>query len=381
MVQLHGLAFPLKMIRVLPRAIPHDWSYSIAGKRDLRIDLLRGLAVFMMVVNHFGGASWLFLVTGGDAFFVSAAEAFVFISGLTMGMVYSGIALEEGLRAAQGKAIRRAWTLYKLTVVLTLLLANVSFLFRLPWVNAAAMDNPFTFTLNVLLLRQTMYLSDVMLLYTFLMLATPLALWLLHQRHTLVLVSGSSVLWLTFQIGHAQIPWQIVDNPTFNFAAWQLVFFIAMTLGYHREKIKRMLIGLPRAPVLILLGTFALLLLGLHRELDADSAMSVLFVKSAVAPGRLGAGFILFSFAYLTATLGWKPIWSALGWLLMPLGQNALYAYTIHVGVIAMWYIARMVLPAGVSMNAEVNTSVQLTAVLLIWAMIQKRFLFKHIPR
>ena len=103
----------------LPRSIPLDWSYVALDKRDLRLDLLRGFAVLVMVVDHFGGSSWLYLITGGNGFFVSGAEAFIFISGLVVGMVYGGIALKAGLRAAQTKALQRAWTLYKLTVVLS----------------------------------------------------------------------------------------------------------------------------------------------------------------------------------------------------------------------------------------------------------------------
>ena len=379
----NGLASARTIVEGFPASvsIPRDWSYAIAGKRDLRIDLLRGFAVLMMVVNHFGGASWLFLVTGGDAFFVSAAEAFIFISGLTVGMVYGGIALKEGLRAAQLKAVKRAWTLYKLTVVLTLLLATVSFYFGLPWITTLRVDNPILFAFDVLTLRQTLYLSDVMLMYTFLMLAAPIALWLLHKHRARLLMFASGALWLAFQIGRVDIPWQITGNVTFNLAAWQLLFFVAMVLGYHRRWVKRMLIGLPRAPSFFLFALFALALIELHQTASANSEIHAFFIKSAVAPGRLLAGFIFFSFAYLAATLLWKPIWAALGWLLMPLGQNALYAYTMHVGVIALWHVALTILPADVRMIAEINTSIQLIAVLAIWTMIQKQFLFRIVPR
>src|ERR1700716_3724342 len=56
--------------------------------RDLRIDFLRGYLVFAMVVDHVRGPSWLYAVTGGNRFFTSAAEGFIFISGLVAGMVY-----------------------------------------------------------------------------------------------------------------------------------------------------------------------------------------------------------------------------------------------------------------------------------------------------
>ena len=40
------------------------WSYyrsaDLADRRDLRVDLLRGFCIFAMVVDHFGGDSWLY---------------------------------------------------------------------------------------------------------------------------------------------------------------------------------------------------------------------------------------------------------------------------------------------------------------------------------
>jgi hypothetical protein len=368
-------------VELVSRARARDWAYAIPTSRDLRIDLLRGIAVFVMVVNHFGGASWLFLVTGGDTFFVSAAEAFIFISGLTVGMVYGAIALSEGLRAAQIKALVRAWTLYKVTIVLTLALALIAFTFGLPWVNGRQVDNPLFFSIEVLLLRQTMYLSDVMMLYTFLLLATPLALWLLIKRRAGLLLIASSALWLAFQIGRVQIPWNIVGNGTFNLAAWQLLFFVAMVLGFHRRAVQRALLHLPRGATLILFAILLALLMKLHRSIGVEAELQWLFAKSALAPGRLFASCIVFSFAYLAVTLFWKPIAGAFGWLLLPFGQNALYAYTIHVAIIALWYLALIGLPADVRGIAEINTGVQLLAVLLIWGMIRRQFLFRIVPR
>ncbi|MEW5717934.1 MAG: OpgC domain-containing protein, partial [Chloroflexota bacterium] len=124
----------------LPRAIFSDWAYANADQRDLRLDFLRGFAVFIMIVDHFGGASWLYLLTGNNAFYVSGAEAFVFISGLVVGMVYGGIAREQGLRIAQIKSLRRTLTLYKLTVFLTLSFSLLSRWLALPWADDLRID-------------------------------------------------------------------------------------------------------------------------------------------------------------------------------------------------------------------------------------------------
>src|ERR671939_252994 len=70
-----------------PVAAP-GWRYAAEGKRDLRLDFLRGFGGFAMVVDHLGGDSWLYALTGGNRFLVSAAEGFVFISGAVAGIVY-----------------------------------------------------------------------------------------------------------------------------------------------------------------------------------------------------------------------------------------------------------------------------------------------------
>ena len=97
----------------LRRVISHVWPIPAwryrSDKRDLRLDLLRGFAVIVMIADHIGGErSWLYAITGGDAFFVSGAEVFVFISGLLMGMIYAGVITRQGLGVALMKCLQRA---------------------------------------------------------------------------------------------------------------------------------------------------------------------------------------------------------------------------------------------------------------------------------
>src|SRR5438309_616631 len=90
----------------------------LRGSRDLRIDLLRGAAVAAMVIDHVGGdRSWLYALTGGDRFYVSAAEAFVFLAGIVAGTVYGPRAVRHGGAAAL-RLLRRAGVIYLWTVLL-----------------------------------------------------------------------------------------------------------------------------------------------------------------------------------------------------------------------------------------------------------------------
>ena len=54
--------------------------------RDPRLDWLRGYCFLVMTIDHFGGRSRLYALTGQTQFFTSAAEAFYLISGLTLGI-------------------------------------------------------------------------------------------------------------------------------------------------------------------------------------------------------------------------------------------------------------------------------------------------------
>src|SRR5690348_17685520 len=98
------------------RALSYYNTADFAGKRDLRVDLLRGFCIFAMVVDHFGGDSWLYAITGGNRFYVSAAEGFIFISGFIMGQAYRAKRDRSGLPASMADALKRAHTLYLATV-------------------------------------------------------------------------------------------------------------------------------------------------------------------------------------------------------------------------------------------------------------------------
>ncbi len=51
--------------------------YITQAGRDLRLDLIRGLCVVIMVIDHVAGESPLYLITGGNRFLTSAAEGFI----------------------------------------------------------------------------------------------------------------------------------------------------------------------------------------------------------------------------------------------------------------------------------------------------------------
>ena len=375
-----------------PRALLASlWgSYRPEGARDLRYDFLRGFAVLAMVVDHVGGPSWLYALTGGNRFYTSAAEGFIFLSGLLVGIVYGRIAQRDGFLVGTRKALERAVVLYLLTVGVTFPLLLVSEMLDLPWATGVFLTDPLAIVVGILTLHRTYYLIDVMVLYTLLLAAAPLGLYLLVQGQTRLLLGLSWALWLAFQIApdQAEVPWPIVGNYLFHFSAWQVFFFTAMALGYHRRRIADWFPPARQRVLLVLSGLGFAGLLVLYRMgdsvwqwlaiknpalADPNDLLVLLFGKGDVRPGRVIASAIVFGFLFLLTTVAWRPLARAFGWLFLPLGQNALFAYTAHIAIVVLLAMAFQALGAVDRQLRGPNTLLQLGTILLIWLLIRCR--------
>jgi len=386
-------------VAVLPATPPaRGWRYVRADKRDLRLDLLRGFAVFAMVADHIGGSSWLYLLTGGNRFFVSAAEGFVFISGVIVAVVYGERARRDGLRAATGKLLNRAWTLYALAVWLTLATAFAAALFGLPRGVTLSQD-PARFIIEVVTLQRTFYLVDVMLFYALAMLVAPLALWALARGRWWLLALASVGLWGAYQRWHGAfpIPWRITDNPVFNFAAWQILFFGGMLVGQVRNVAGRLrpsrrptsrlreaalpILAVALGGLIYLHVTNAAILGPWVPDGDAAAWLDRWFDKSALPFPRLVACAIVFAFLWTLVSRCWHPIERALGAILLPLGQGALYAYAAHLFVIiGLQVLVLQVWQRGratdySTLDRGLDTLLQLAGLGIVWGLTRARFL------
>ena len=359
-----------------------SWRYA-GGKRDLRLDAMRGFAVFVMVVDHLGGdSSWLYKITGGGRFFISAAEPFIFISGLVMGIVYAGVIARLGMKEAATKALKRAGMLYLMNSVLTLTLAFASLQLNLNWAPHWESNGLLGFVFDVLTLHRAYYLTDVLLLYTFLVTAAIPILALLSRKKawlTALVLVASWALWLAWQFAPQRVdfPWTISDNGMFHFSAWQVLFVNALVIGFYRPAIEARFHNIRRPPLYAILGLSGVLVacsiaLYVWSERSAGGNYEVilaqLFAKADMRIGRLAVFAAFATFAFTLLTVAWKPVRRAVGWLILPLGQNALSAYTLHIvfAVIAASLLPRLLGPA--QEWPSVSTSAQVLGLLLIWA-------------
>lgn len=394
-------AAPPSLTRASPNGSPRRWlaslAYRAASGRDRRFDFLRGFAVFAMVVDHLGGPSRLYLLTGGNRFYTSAAEGFVFISGLVVGLVYRRIAERDGLTTALRRLLERAWVLYVLAVGLTLALLPVSEMLNLPWAQGIDRTDPVALVWSIVTLHQTYYLVDVPLLYALLLATAPVALVLMHERRTWAVLLVSWLLWAGYQVypDRTELPWTIQGNYLFFFAAWQVLFFSGMAIGYHRDRLGRTVPDHWRGWLLAATGLGFLGLVLLYANTDrlvmalqalrpggvvggyslTTDLLELLFAKASVAPGRIVASAIVFAFLFLLTTALWKPLERLLGWFLLPLGEKALYAYSAHVVIAALLGVASVALAVDLRAHPTWSLAIQLASLALLWLAIRGRVL------
>ncbi len=215
----------------LPVADAPAITLPVVGERELRLDLFRGLALWLIFVDHLPTniLTWLTIRNYG---FSDATEIFIFISGYTAAFVYGRAMLEVGFVVASARILRRVWQIYVAHVFLfTIFLAEISYV-------ATRFDNPLyseemgildflkqpdVTIVQALLLRFRPVNMDVLPLYIVLMLFLPLILWLMKWRADVTL--GLSVLLYA-------VTWQfdlyLSAYPNgfwaFNPFAWQLLF-------------------------------------------------------------------------------------------------------------------------------------------------------------
>lgn len=213
---------------------------AVPPRRDPRIDVIRGLALLMIFINHIPGNdvshAMLHVVALNDA-----ADIFVFLAGLSAMLAFAPVFADQGPLFGTLKVLARVWQLYVGHIVLFFVVSGV-----IAWA-VWAFDNPLYIEyVNILplfdqaataiglaltLTYQPFYL-DILPLYIVLMACFPLLLLVLRVSPALLLVA-SLLLWaIALRQG-----WNLPNRPGaggwfFNPFAWQGHFVLGLLAGY-----------------------------------------------------------------------------------------------------------------------------------------------------
>ena len=400
---------------------PRGWRYpddEAHRRRDLRIDLLRGVAICFVVVNHLNFPSLYHLLSQEALGPISGAELFVTLSGLVLALVYRPRA-ERGVRTEATLPLwARAWKLY-VTALVVVVLAYLSG--AVPGVNARVLTTftdqaaggaagatydlygglggsfpwpiPGYLVGDFLLLQLGPFQFNVIGLYIILLLLTPFFLAALDRGWGHWLLGGSLAVYASQQVYAVRLlPSQFED--AFPFLTWQVLFVLGLVAGWYRAELLAAAgtrSGRAALAVCVVLFLAALFFTWTNPYLAnaydvrlaiiPDSAFADLyqrfFQRTSMGVGRLLTVVVALVTLYAALTAFWRPVERALGPVLIPLGQATLYVFIMHV-LFALVTANIPVLQQGKVLYGTIAHTLVLAA---LWLMVRWRVLFNLVPR
>jgi hypothetical protein len=205
--------------------------------REARIDVIRGIAILVILINHLsqvaelGGVTIGLIPTPTRFGWSTAAELFVMLSGYMVGLVY--------LRRERPARIvwRRAGKLWIYNLALLAIVAPLVFVMTAEelrfWRLDALAESPFGAAFDLATLQAAPRLMDVLLLYIVLMLAAPIAI-AVERRSWIALVAGSIAIYAAAQvvtIYRLETVTGATKDGLLDRLSWQMLFFVPMALG------------------------------------------------------------------------------------------------------------------------------------------------------
>jgi hypothetical protein len=376
--------------------------------RDLRLDFLRGMAMTVLVVDHLAwyrneSLSLWHLVALDRVGTVRAAEAFLIISGVVLGMV-TRRRVDRGEWGSAARRMKdRAIQLYLVNVVIGLafvLLRHAPGLDTTTFMppEGYSSDSVRSIVADVLSLRDTPWHINVLGLYVAMLLLAIPASWLLMKGETRLVVGLSVVAYAINQADNDTLTDALFET-AFPILTYQVLFIGGLALGYHRESIAdlfRRRPGVKRAVLVAAsaaaLGFFLLALVNTHSWegsvanrgrldlIDADTFWGIYagwFDRWTLGVGRIANIVALLIVGYAALTRWWRPLDRGFGWFFVPIGQASLYVFIVHVAFALITEQPGWLHDGRVLVNTVAHTAV----LAAIWLLVRHRVGFRWIPR
>lgn len=324
--------------------------------RYLQLDALRGFFLIIMALDHFGGIfAKLFYQRVG---FVTAAEGFVFLSGIVAGMVYGRYNDRQKLFR---KSFKRIVTIYKyhlVAIAILFILANSIQFYRDFWFFKFEAFSDFSLSgfFSALVLLYQPNFTDVLPMYIFFIFLMPFMITLLQMKRWRIYWFCTIFLWLVgfvlslpdFVLRGSLWGCFPIDFGIFNFLSWQFIFFIGLYYGFKKLQIS---VYVPKFNIYLLLTASIIVvfffILRNVRFFGLDNVMEITienFWSHLIFGGfNLGLGrivnFIAMSYVVAFLLMKYKSLFRY-SWLIV-LGQNSIKVYTVH--LISLFFFAPIV--------------------------------------
>ena len=225
-----------------PADLPQPAAPAPRPARSEAIDIIRGLLLVFMAINHLPVPAVLAPVLRQPLGVVTAAEGFVLMAGLLIGLIYTRKLARDGSGPVNRQLLRRAGRIY---VAHLACLAGV-----FAWMGAYAIlsgtgepplgspwalfEQPAAALGATILLLHQPGLLDVLPMYCGLVLVTPLVLHQLQRRRAVGVLVVSALLWgITNLIDEPRpLVRGLLNTGAFNFGAWQFIYLAGLVAGH-----------------------------------------------------------------------------------------------------------------------------------------------------
>ena len=205
------------------------------------IDCWRGFALLTIFIDHMP-CGVLARVTYHNFGFSDAAEAFVFLSGVSVALAYAPRLLNGSIAAGFRAVARRLLTIYAVQILLSFLslgvLVAVALLKDDNVIEPAehiVLANPGRSVLAILCLALQIDFSNILPLYVILLSLAP-AFILLAQVDERLMLGASTAMYLVARAFSLNMPnWPTGDGWFFNPFTFQLLFTIGMFVGLRLQ--------------------------------------------------------------------------------------------------------------------------------------------------
>jgi hypothetical protein len=268
------------------RTIPAGLEELEDGSRDRRIDFFRGLALYMIFVDHVIGDP-LSKFTFRSIGFSDASEIFVFISGLACGIAYSRSARQSlsALFSSIAKRAGRIYIYYALSsgAIILLMTAAAVFLKIDYEVLAGALSLGLEQHLTIwsaLLLISPPPGSSILLLYIVLTLVNVPAFMIAGERHCVLVLATSALIWAGSQVFSGFLA---LSFDFFNLFAWQFLFSIGIFVGVKWNSNQPILPSLAQLGWVVVMAWTIVISAFLYRLVSSRSGLDVAWLR--IAPG------------------------------------------------------------------------------------------------
>jgi hypothetical protein len=209
------------------------------AKRVDGIDFWRGFALLTIFIDHVPENAFQH-ITFRNFGLSDAAELFVFLSGASVALAYGTRFFNGETWAAVRAVLRRAFTLYWVQVLTSLLIIGLFAAAAGWWDNDDLVDDPDRDLVvsspargisAMLVLAHQLGNVNILPMYIVLLLMTP-ALLLLARRSDWLMLSASAALYTVARVFDLNLPsWPLEGGWYFNPLAWQLIFAIGVFVG------------------------------------------------------------------------------------------------------------------------------------------------------